>query len=398
MRKIFIFTNGCTRRKLDVEKLEKYFVLNGCRITQRIKGADLVIFVSCGFIKQREEESLKIIEQIKNYKKELIVAGCLPEIAKDNLNKIFKGRTISTKNLKNIDTFFENFHWKFSNIPDSNTVSFSVSNLCLIIKTKSFLQLLSQNCFNLIKETIRGIIWSKFGSKKSSSCLLRISQGCLGNCAYCSIRKAIGILKSKPLEECLEEYKKLLKKGYKIFVILGDDVGAYGLDMNTSFPDLLKALSKIDQDLSIKWFIKEISPRWIVKYSSELFNFIKNGKISYMLCGIQSGSDRILKLMNRDPISKETKKILKKFKKADPSLKLSAQIIVGFPSETEKDFFQTLHLIKDIRFDEVFIYPYSDQKGTLSVQLQDKIPTKIKQRRIKQVLNFLKKEKIKAYL
>jgi len=398
MRKIFIFTNGCTRRKLDVEKLKKYFTLNGCKITQRIKDADLVIFVSCGFIKQREEESLKIIEQIKNYKKELIVAGCLPEIARDNLDKIFKGRTISTKNLKNIDIFFKDFQWKFSNISDANTVSFSISSLYLILKTKSFLQLLSQNCFNLIKETIRGVIWSKFCSKKSSPCFLRISQGCLGNCAYCSIRKAIGILKSKPQKECLEEYKKLLKKGYKTFVILGDDVGAYGLDMNTSFSSLLEALSKIDQDLSVKWFIKEMNPRWIVKYSSELFNFIKNRKISYMLCGIQSGSDRILKLMNRDPISKETKKVLKKLKKVNPSLKLSAQIIIGFPSETEKDFFQTLHLIKEVRFDEVFIYPYSEQKGTLAAQLPDKIPTKIKQQRTKQALNFLKKEKIKAYL
>lgn len=398
MKRVFIFTNGCTRRKLDVERLKKYFILNDYEIVEKVKNADIIIFVSCGFIKHREEESLKIIKHLKNYKKELIIAGCLPEITKDRLNKIFSGKIISTKNLESIDRFFENFQWKFSDVSDANTISFSISGLSLILKTKPFPKIFSRNCFNLIKESISEIIRSKFTLRNSSLCFLRISQGCLGNCSYCSIRKAIGILKSKPLKNCLEEYKQLLKKGYKNFVILGDDVGAYGLDINTSFPKLLKALSETDQDFSVKWLIKEMNPRWIVKYYAELLNFVKKGKISYMLCGIQSGSDRILKLMNRDPITETTKKILKRFKEINPFLKLSAQIIIGFPSESEDDFFKTLDLIKEVRFDEVFIYPYSEQKRTLAIQLKNKIPVKIKQRRIEQMLKFLKKEGVKAYL
>ena len=136
----------------------------------------------------------------------------------------------------------------------------------------------------------------------------------------------------------------------------------------------------------------------MAKYYAELLNFVKKGKISYMLCGIQSGSDRILKLMNRDPITETTKKILKRFKEINPFLKLSAQIIIGFSSESENDFFKTLDLIKEVRFDEVFIYPYSEQKRTLAVQLKNKIPVKIKQQRIEQMLKFLKKEGVKAYL
>jgi tRNA A37 methylthiotransferase MiaB len=398
MKGVLIFTNGCTRRKLDVERLKKYFRLNGYKITEKIKDTDLIIFVSCAFIKQREEESLKIIERLKNYKKELIVAGCLPEVARDRLDKIFNGKIISTRNLEDIDILFENFHWKFSKIPDANFVSSSLIELWFILKTKPLLKLLCMNYLNLIKNTIFDAIRSKLFFKKLSSIyFLRVNQGCLGNCSYCSIKKAIGVLKSKPLKICLEEYKQMVKKGYKNFVILGDDVGAYGLDIKISFPKLLKDLSKIDRNSLVKWSIKEMNPRWIIKYYSELLKFIKSKKISHMLCGIQSGSDRILKLMNRDPVSGEIKKILKEFKKMNPFLKLSAQIIIGFPSETEDDFLATLNLIKDVRFDEVFIYPYSKQEGVLSAHLENEISEEIKREKVKRMLDFLKKEKIKTY-
>ncbi len=397
MKKIFIFTNGCTRRKLDVEKMKKYFTLNGYKITKGIKNADLIIFVSCAFIEERVRESLKIIEELKKYKKEIIVAGCLPEISKDRLEKVFKEKVISTKNLKEIDKFFKDFQYKFSIVPDPNLPCFLLSELLLILKTKPLTELFSLNSFHLVKEFLINAIQSKFIHSRSKIYFLRINQGCLGNCAYCGIRKAIGSLKSKPIEICLQEYQQILNRGCENVVILGDDVGAYGLDLNTSFPELLNQLSGIEQRIFVRWSIKEMHPQWIVKYYSDLLNFIRRGKIIHILCGIQSGSSGILKLMNRYSNVEIIKRALKEFKKVNPNLKLSAQIIVGFPSETEKDFLMTLGFIKEIKFDKIFIYPYSNQEGTIAFKLPNQISSEIKSKRIKQILTFLRKEKINYY-
>jgi tRNA A37 methylthiotransferase MiaB len=397
-KRIFIFTNGCTRRKLDVQKLETYFKLNNCRTTRKLKEADYIIFVSCAFIKQRREESLKIIMKLIKYDGKLIVAGCLPEINRERLKKVFKGEVISTKHLYEIDKIFPEFKFKFLTIPDANFAPSPLFSTFLILGTKKIkIFSRSYNYLSLIKNTFTEIIKTKLISKKKSACFLRIQEGCLGNCSYCSIRKAIGPLKSKPLKVCIEEYKKMINKGYKNFVILGDDVGAYGLDIKTTFPELLESLSKIGQNLTIKWSIKELHPKWIIKYESELLKLIKQGKIKHMLCGVQSGSNRVLQLMNRYYNSNSIIKVLKKIKKVSPDLKLSTQIIIGFPSETEKDFLATLDLIKRIKFNEVLIYPYSKNEKSSTMNLKDEISDTIKKERIRQIIKSLKKEKINCY-
>lgn len=395
-KKIFIFTNGCTRRKLDVQKLENYFRLNNCKITKKLKEADYIIFVSCAFIKQRIEESLQIIMKLKRYNGELIIAGCLPEINRERLKEIFNGKIISTKYLDEIDKIFPEFEFRFSSIPDANLVSSSFSGISLILGTKKR-KIFSQNCLNLMKNIFIETIKSKFISPKQFIYFLRIQGGCLGSCSYCSIRKAIGPLKSKPLEICIEEYNRMINNGYKNFVILGDDVGAYGLDIKTTFSELLWFLAKIDQNNTVAWSIKELDPKWIVKYESELSKLVEQRKIKHMLCGIQSGSNRILQLMNRYHNSNNIIKILKRFGELNSDLKLLAQIIIGFPSETEKDFLATLTLLKKIKFNEVFMYPYSKNEKTPAANLRGEISDVIKRKRIKQAMKFLKEEKIKSY-
>lgn len=395
-KKIFIFTNGCTRRKLDVKRLETYFRLNNCKITRKLKEADYIIFVSCAFVKQRIEESLQIIMKLKKYNGELIIVGCLPEINRKSLNEIFNGKTISTKNLDEIDKIFPEFKFKFSTIPDANLISSSFSGVSLIIGTKKA-KIFSQNCLNLIKNIFIETTKSRFLSSQQFTYFLRIQKGCLGSCSYCSIRKAIGPLKSKPLAVCIEEYKQMINKRYKNFVILGDDVGAYGLDIKSTFPELLWSLSKISQGNTTIWSIKELHPKWIVKYESDLLKLVEQNKIKHMLCGIQSGSDRILRLMNRYHNSNNIIRILKKFKEVNPDLKLSAQIIIGFPSETREDFLATLASIKKIKFNEVFMYPFSKNEKTPAASLRDEISDTIKRKRIKQAMKVLKKEKIKFF-
>lgn len=394
-KSICVVCNGCNRRMLDAEKLKNYFKSNNFEILETPKNANFIVFIPCAFINQREEESIKIIQKLKKYKGELIIVGCLPEIAKKTLSNVFKGKIISTKNIDEIDKVFKNLNYSFTQMPDANFVPVSFSSLLLILSIKNFTKKFKRDSLHLIKEKIIDKIKSKFNKK--TTYYLRISYGCLGNCSYCGIRKAIGILKSKPIDTCLKEYKEAISKGYKNLVILADDTGAYGLDIKSSFSELLNKLITIDKNNTTRWSIKELHPRWMIKYRSELADIIRTGRITHILCGIQSGNDRILKLMNRYHDSKEITLTLQEFRKTNPDLKLSTQIIVGFPSETEREFLETLNLLKSIKFNEVIIYPYSERKETISEKLKDKISDKIKKERIKFAVKFLKKEGIKSF-
>ena len=388
-----VICNGCGRRMLDAGKIENYFKANNFKIVEIPTRADFIIFVTCAFTEQREEESIKIIEKLRNSKGELIIVGCLPEIAQEKFSEIFKGRFISTKNIGNFDELFEFPKTIFRKMPDSNFISVSFSSLFLIINVRNFLKKISLDSFRLVKNAII----NKLKFDLNNEYYLRISYGCLGNCSYCGIKNAIGTLKSKPINTILEEYKRAIFQGYKNLSIIADDVGAYGLDINASFPKLLKEMLKIEKRSNTTFKIKELHPLWMIKYSSELVDLIKTGKINYILCGIQSGNDRLLKLMKRHHTSNEIISVLKQFKKANSNLKLSAQVIVGFPSETKDEFLDTLNLLKSVQFNEVTFYPYTDRKGTISEKMENKIPREIKMERIKIALKLLKQAKIKSY-
>lgn len=361
-KKIYIICNGCSRRALDTSRLIKYFELNNYSIVENAEDADQVIFVSCAFNKRKEEQSFEIIDSLKGEK--LIVVGCLPAIAPARFGGIFKGRFIITKNLNDIDQLFSDFKIKFSSIPDANFLppshTISVSPL----------------------------------DKNPSLAYLRISHGCLGNCAYCIFPRSIGRLRSKPIDICLTEYKGLLEKSWKKFLITADDTGSYGLDINSSLSDLLDRLAGIDENSKVSWCIEELHPNWVIKYRADLLKRIKEKKLTGLGCAIQSGSDRIINSMNRGGTSEEIIKIFLEFRRANPKLQLYAHIIVGFPSETDADLHATLNLIKKIRFNKVLIFAYSDMEGTISSKMEDKVEHHIIIERIKIVVDFLTRENI----
>jgi MiaB/RimO family radical SAM methylthiotransferase len=217
---------------------------------------------------------------------------------------------------------------------------------------------------------------------------LRICDGCVEQCAYCSIYKAVGQLRSKSIQACTEEYRDILRKGYLKITILADNVGAYGLDINSSFAELLHHLSAISNK-KVHWYIQELHPRWAIRYKTELLKITEEKKVCELLCAIQSGSNRILKLMNRHHSIEEIKTVLEELKKANPKLQLYTQIIIGFPTETEEDLNATLNVIKEISFDHVSLYPYYDGYDTIASTLEGKIDTATINRRKKYAENYL---------
>jgi len=359
-KKFYLSTNGCPRRGLDTSRLARYVELNKCKITDNAEEADYILFISCCFRKCKEDECVKSIEEFKKLKGELIVLGCLPEINLPILKKLFGGKYLSTKEIDKIDDFFQDFKIKFKDIPDTH----------------------------IFKSHPKSIATDK------KFAYLRISFGCFQKCAYCAINRAVGKFKSKPLEQCKKEYKMLLDKGYRHIIFHAENVGAYGLDIGRSFGELLEELDKIDSGLNIKWEIKELHPVWLVKYSEELKKLIRSDKLALLQCSLQSGSDRILSLMSRYESIENVKNILIEFKKINPQLKLTTQLIIGFPSETEDDFNATLDLIKEIKFSGVSLFPYYDAPHTPASKMRGKINEEVITSRMNKARDLLVKEKV----
>jgi tRNA A37 methylthiotransferase MiaB len=150
----------------------------------------------------------------------------------------------------------------------------------------------------------------------------------------------------------------------------------------------------VDNGLSVKWNLNNLHPRWAIKYKDGLSKYISEGKIALIGCPIQSGSDRILRLMNRHHGIEEIANVLKEFKKIHPTLNLYTHFIVGFPSETEQEFMATINAVKDIGFDSALIFPYSDGCDSISSRMNEKIPEDIINERLKRAVNLLSRERI----
>jgi tRNA A37 methylthiotransferase MiaB len=388
----------CNRRKLDIAKVTKYFELNGCKITKKAKDANLMFVMTCGFYDKAEEVSFEHIKKLSRYDGELFVLGCLPETAPSRFKRQFSGKFLSTKNLCRIDNFFPDFKHKFQDIDDANnlyipninpnipTSELIISNIKLNISARELIKRIyykfDKHLFGKLTNYIKFDLENyNLKRKERKKAIIRIANGCMGKCSYCVIRSATGRLKSKPMDTLLREYSRLLTDGKKNFSFVAEDTGAYGLDIGSSLPELLQRLSEIDKGLSIGWEINTLNPPWLIKYKDSILPFVRSGKIRYMEIDVQSGSQRILSLMNRKYDVEKTALTINELKEANPKLHIYSQFMVGFPSETDMDFQETLNFIRRSRIDTASVFQYSDMEGAISSELDQKIPDSIKDER-----------------
>jgi ribosomal protein S12 methylthiotransferase len=214
---------------------------------------------------------------------------------------------------------------------------------------------------------------------------LRIAEGCAFACSFCCIRFATGKLKSKPIEQIVQEFKAGLKNGHKVFQLVCEDTGCYGVDIGTTVLALLKEMLKVEGDYQL--LLIDFGGYWLVKYYDELLPLLMNNsdKIREMYVSLQSGSAKILKAMNRPENGQEVRAKLIELKKKIPHLSLRTTVIIGFPGETEEDFQKTVAAVTGIDFSVVELNKYSDRPGTASSEMQDKIPQDIIDRRTEEI-------------
>lgn len=359
------------------EELKSLLVDNGWQPVLE-KDAEIIFVNSCSFLKTKEQEFLKLIKEISQSvrpNQKLVVFGCLPATSKNKILKISPRIMLFGRDLQTVSKFF---HLK--NI--SQLVNFT-DNEKLTLREKNILWL---NRYFIRDDGI------KYRLKKDQIYHLKISDGCLGRCSYCS-EKFTSKFQSQKIEKIIESFEKGLEMGYKLFALNSDDTSAFGADNGENIVQLLQKMLSYSGDFRIA--ITEFNPRGL--FFPGIEKVLSNKKIIYITIPIQSGSDRVLALMNRPYKILPVLKKIKRIKLLNKKLKINTHIIVGFPTESDFDFLQTLNLIKNNYFDRVKIFAYSDRPNTKASKMTGKIDQNIIAWRQKKLIQTILLTNIKRF-
>jgi tRNA A37 methylthiotransferase MiaB len=199
--------------------------------------------------------------------------------------------------------------------------------------------------------------------------LIQIHEGCSMGCTYCAIQKAIGPLRnSKPIETVVKEINEGAARGYRCIRLIGDSAGSYGLDIGTNLGALLERISQLEHRFSLE--LTDINPIFLPVIFEPVKTLCRQRRLSSLYLPIQSGNDRILRLMHRRvDLPKMTQMLGEIREVAPPGFKLGTSVIVGFPSETLEELQDTIRVCNDVQFDWVWCHGFSPRPGTPAAEL-----------------------------
>jgi tRNA A37 methylthiotransferase MiaB len=385
------FAQGCPRSQIDTALLFRYFRLNGWRLEDNVEDADMILVSTCGVNVSCEQASIRYLSMVENARKngtQLVVLGCLAGISESELSRRFDAVMVPPVGIEKLDDI-TSATVKLCQVQDPNYIGPD------ILRARMSLQALDSEdgnrTWSCIPRDLARRVLIALGLKKQlrgpiepfdNVYCIRIAHGCLGECSYCAIKFAAGPLRSKPLDAVLSEFDAGLKDGYKLFNIIAGDIGPYGQDIGTNIVDLFKGL--LQRDGCYKHILTDINPSYFIYYAPQLTKLFAANSKKIMLCKmpIQSGSERILKLMRRGHTAHEAMNWFRRLRDAAPDIMIATHVLVGFPGETEDDFEDTLSFLRAIRFDLIDVYPYSDRPRIESREFAGKVPDTVKAERI----------------
>lgn len=363
--KLGLISLGCSKNTVDSENMLGILVKEKqLELVEDLEEADVVIVNTCAFINDAKEESIQTILEMADYKKDgnlkkLVVCGCLSERYKDEL----------IKEIPEIDAVVGT-----GDVDKIGEVVDSIQNGNKEIKVGSL-------DFLPTSKTPRML------TNYPYSAYLKISEGCDKKCTYCIIPSLRGELRSRTIEDVVEEAKILASDGVIELNLLAQEITEYGKDIygNRMLPELLKELVKVE---GIEWIrLYYMYPNSI---SDELIEVIKDEpKIcNYFDVPIQHISDNILQNMGRAKSGDYIRSILGRIRGRIPDATIRTTVIVGFPGETEENFEELKEFIKEFEFDYVGVFKYSREEDTVAYDLPNQIPEEIKEKRWSELLNI----------
>lgn len=347
---IFIKTYGCTHNHSDSEFMAGLLEQEGFKLVDDEASSDLIIINTCT-VKDPSEK--KFFSELKKIKKPVVVAGCIPQSDQNNPTL----QNYSLIGVKQIEDIVE------------------VVKQTLAGNKVQFLNQSNNPRLNLPRIRRNPIVE-----------IIPISSGCLGQCTFCKTKFARGSLISFKEEAIIKQARAALNEGIKEIWLTSEDTGAYGLDIKTTLPHLLKELLKINKDYKVR--LGMINPEYVISYVDELVEIYQNEKMfKFLHIPVQSGNDRILKLMKRPYTIKDFKKVVLHMTKLIPALTISTDMICGFPTETDEEFQDTLDLVKEMNFPVLNISKFYPRPGTLAAKMVP-LDTMIKKARSKKLTNL----------
>ncbi len=379
--KAMVLTLGCPENCLDAKRIELTFKENGFEIVKDVRDADSIVFNSCALTQGTEKNSLRIIKKINSIKKNnahFIVSGCLPKINKTALLKVHKGDIVFNDRLDGlratcrIDKIFEGSVNEY--LLPVRSLERNEEIILSLKRNGSFLSLIK------LWEIFRGGVVCNIEYEHYRNAFpIRVSTGCLGSCNFCAVRISRGNLRSRPIHEIREELKKGYAAGFNKFILIGTDVGAYGIDLGVNLVELLEEITKEQGDYKIG--IRNLNPKYLIKMFDGLKMILGSGKIFLLFPAVESGSNKVLQNMNRQYTVEQFKGAMNQIHNEFPDVMLSTQVMVGFPGETKEDFKKTLALISDLNFSFVEVYMYQSRPGTKSALMSEQIAWNVKKGR-----------------
>ena len=355
--KVFLRSlNICPMRRVNFSQYRESLKQNGHQIVDSPEMADKVLVWTCAVRKDFHDNSIRVLKDFQNSGYQVVAAGCLPSINPSFIQEEFHGEVIH----------FNNDDKEFAKIFGGvlNEAPYPVAEAPILIP-------LDQYRAQHPKMKI---------ANDDQYIKLFIAEGCTQRCSYCTEVQAFPPFQSYPLSKIVAKAQELVDRtGVKKVALFGDDIGAYGTDMDSNLVSLLHAL--VDMDPNIQISLKQINPIWWKKYFSELSELIRSKNIFQMLVPIQSANTRILKLMDRNYSSEDLDFLFNSIH-GNTEIELETHIICGFPTETVSEWNDTVRFVCNHRFRYVMGNIFMPGEGTKAEKIKNQIDEKEKEQRM----------------
>lgn len=353
---VTLLSLGCAKNRVDAEILLYNLKDAGYNIVSSVSLADVVIVNTCGFIDDAKKESIDEILSVAELKnrgliKAIIVTGCLAERYKNEV----------LKEIPEVDAVI--------GIGANNNIADVVDKAIMGVKTEDFP--------NKLLLPLNG---KRIQTTPKYYAYLKVADGCDNRCTYCAIPLIRGKFRSRRMEDILSEAEYLAKNGVKELLVIAQDTTRYGEDIygELKLPELLKKLCKID---GIKWI--RILYCYPDRITDELIDVISKEEkvLNYIDIPLQHCNKRILKLMNRNGDKESLTNLLKKIRQKIPDVILRTTFICGFPGETDEEFNELAEFSKEIKFERMGCFMYSQEEGTPASYMDNQVDNEVKFRR-----------------
>ena len=379
MKNVLFVSLGCDKNLVDSEKMLGLLNEAGYRVAQEESEADAIVVNTCCFIHDAKEESVETILEMAEWKKKgrlkaLIVTGCMAQRYQDEIQQEIPevdaviGTTGYTEIVPILDEILAE--------AEASQKEAAVEEP----KEKSFV-----NCCPSIDLLPASLADKRVVTTGGYTAYLKIAEGCNKRCTYCIIPYIRGHYRSFPMEDLLEEARKLAEGGVKELILIAQETTVYGMDCygRKALPELLTKLCEIE---GIEWI--RILYCYPEEITDELIAVMKKEKkiCHYLDIPIQHREDTILKRMGRRTNRAELVSLVEKLRKEIPDIVLRTTLITGFPGETEEEFKNMVDFVDSMEFDRLGVFPYSAEEGTKAAEMDGQITEEVKESRRDEIM------------